>query len=155
MPENATPNTTSDLRLEAIRRGGTVYRLAEVVAAASRPLDEQIGEIIDAAEIWRLCGEDEALARRWAFAAEGDPYGVARCVELGLEPEQLYRLPGSGRGRSVIDTLEKVDDQELLAMLARRPAPAWCTCGWDEWAATEAGWTCPHCHVEVRRDPRE
>ena len=154
MPENKTPNTAPDQRLRFFASADAVNRLTDVVAA-TRPLDEQIGEISTAAEVWRLCGGDETLARRWVLASEGDPQLVARCVALGLEPEQLGRLEGSWPGRSVIDTLEKVDDQELLAMLARRPAPAWCTCGWDEWAATEAGWTCPHCRVEVRRDPRE
>ena len=95
---------TADQRLEVVVQWEAVYRLAGVVAA-TRPLEEQVAEISAAADIWRLCRRDEALARRWVLASEGDPQVVARCIVLGLEPEQLGRLESAASWRSVIERL--------------------------------------------------
>lgn len=146
MPNHDFTEFAPDQRLYATQAGATAARLADVVSAVTRPLDEQLAEISLAVDIWRLCDEDEALARRWTLAARGNPEIVERCIALGLEPEQL--------GRIALGALDSLDDQQLLDALATRPEPAWCACGWDEWVATQAGWECPHCHVEVRRDPR-
>ncbi len=140
---------------QAADQGGEAIERITAAVVEARPFLEQIGEIAVAAQIWRACRGNESLATRWVWATRGDHRLVARCIVLGLEPEQLARLHGAVPGHRTLDVVNVLSDQQLLDALARRPAPAWCTCGWDEWEATGEGWECPHCHVEVRRDPRE
>jgi hypothetical protein len=153
MSENEIIGTTFYQRFELLLQRDPIYRLSRVVSA-TRPLDEQLAEVSTAAEIWLLCEPDEALAQRWILASGGLVPIVTWGMALGLEPEQISRIVGSESGPRLIDMVGILSDQEILDALASQPAQEQCTCGWEEWEATGEGWTCVHCHVDVRRDPR-